>query len=159
MSETTPTSPVLRAVVLDSGPLGLLSNPKASAESIACRAWVARLNDAGIRAIVPEITDYEVRRELLQARLAGSLRTLEQLLDVLDYLPLDTPMMRQAAQLWAQARQAGRPTADRHALDGDVILAAQALSLGYRPGEVVVATANIGHLGQFVVSRPWQDIT
>lgn len=150
--------PALRAVALDSSPLGLLSNPKASAGGLACRSWVGGLNSKGVRIIVPEIADYEVRRELLQARLTGSLRTLDQLLGAVDYLPLNTATMRQAAQSWAQARQAGRPTTDRHAPDSDVILAAQTLSLGYGPGEIIIATANVGHLAQFSPAHRWQDI-
>ena len=51
-----------------------------------------------------------------------------------------------------------RQTADPHALDGDVILAAQALALGLPSGEVVVATSNAAHLAQFIVAKAWQDI-
>ena len=71
---------------------------------------------------------------------------------------MTTSVMRLAARLWAEARQAGQPTADRHALDGDVILAAQALILGYEPKEVVVATTNSRHLSRFINARSWQDI-
>lgn len=39
---------------------------------------------------------------------------------------MNTAIMLQAAQFWAEARQRGIPTADPKALDGDVILAAQA---------------------------------
>ena len=62
--------------------------------------------------------------------------------------------MLRAAELWAQARQQGYPTADPQALDGDVILAAQALTL-----HGIVATDNVGHLARFVDARPWQEIT
>ena len=148
----------LQAVLLDTGPLGLLCNPKATTENRHCRAWAADLADAGIRVIVPEIADYELRRELLQARLMGSLQTLDELIEAVDYLPLTTTMMRQAASLWAQVRQAGRPTADRHALDGDVILAAQTLSLGYTSSAIIVATTNIDHLARFVTADLWQNI-
>jgi hypothetical protein len=102
----------LRAVLLDTGPLGLLAHPKANTEAVACRVWAAEMTAAGVRIVIPEIADYEVRRELLQAHLSASLRVLDLLVGSLDYLPLDTPTLRQAAQFWAQARQAGRPTAD-----------------------------------------------
>jgi hypothetical protein len=63
-----------------------------------------------------------------------------------------------AADLWAQARKSGLPTAPPDALDGDVILAAQAL-LATGPGDVVtVATGNVGHLAQFVDAQPWEKI-
>ena len=62
--------------------------------------------------------------------------------------------MLQAAEPWAQARQQGQPTADPHALDGDVILAAQAISLN-----AIVATDNIGHLSRYVETQWWQNLT
>ena len=74
------------------------------------------------------------------------------------YLPLTTAAMRKAAELWAQARQHGRPTADPHALDGDVILAGQAATLDLGHDEVVIATMNIGHLAQFADAPEWQSI-
>jgi len=70
-----------------------------------------------------------------------------------NYLPIDTPTMLLAASLWAEARQRHKPTADKHALDGDVILAAQAKRAG-----AVVATDNVGHLDQFVQTRKWRDM-
>ena len=150
--------PLLRAIVLDAGPLGLLANPKASADGLACHQWVRGHIAVGVEVFLPEIVDYEVRRELLQARLPKSVAALDILQAELDYLALTTSVMRRAAALWAEVRQAGRPTTDRHALDGDVILAAQALSLGYAPGEVVIATTNVGHLSRFIAARRWQDI-
>lgn len=158
MTQTSLTAP-LRAVVLDTGPLGLMSNPKGARENADCRAWAAHLVDHGVRVIIPEIADYELRRELLQARLIPSLQTLDQLVAALDYLPLNTDMMRQAAAFWAEARQTGRATADRHALDGDVILAAQALAIGYAPSEFAVATTNVAHIARFVTANLWRSIS
>lgn len=149
---------ILRAIVLDTGPLGLLANPKASADGLACRQWARDHIAAGVEVFLPEIADYEVRRELLQARLLRSIAALDTLQAELDYLIMTTSVMRLAARLWAESRQAGQPTADRHALDGDVILAAQALILGYEPKEVVVATTNSRHLSRFITARSWQDI-
>jgi len=96
---------------------------------------------------VPEITDYEVRRELIRIQSYSALANLDAYHVQLDYLPLTTTAMRLAAELWAQARTAGHPTAPDPALDSDVILAAQAISLNT---PVVVATGNAAHLSRFV---------
>jgi predicted nucleic acid-binding protein len=66
----------------------------------------------GLRVIVPEIADYEVRRELLRAKKERGLARLDALASRLEYLPLTTAAVRQAAVFWAQARQQGQPTAD-----------------------------------------------
>ncbi len=66
--------------------------------------------------------------------------------------------MLKAAELWATARKGGYPTAAPDALDGDVILAAQALLLKDEGNEVVIATTNVGHLSRFIDAREWQNI-
>lgn len=66
--------------------------------------------------------------------------------------------MNLAAQLWADVRQRGMPTADPQALDIDVILAAQARSLLDQSTSVVVATMNVGHLSRLVEARHWNEI-
>jgi predicted nucleic acid-binding protein len=147
---------VSATVLLDAGPLGLVTNPRRSAQSEACNKWLQALLRQGVRVIVPEIADYEVRRELLRAQKVAGLRRLDALTGAVDYLPLTTTMMRDAAQLWAELRQAGQPTADRHALDGDVILAAQARSLA--ADEVIVATTNVGHLARMIAAALWTEI-
>jgi hypothetical protein len=68
-----------------------------------------------------------------------------------------TAAMRQAAVFWAQARQQGQPTADDRALDGDVILAAQAITLGVT--DVVIATTNVGHLSRLAPAALQPAIT
>lgn len=143
-------------VVLDTGPLGLLANPKPRPAVIDCRRWADDLLAAGHRVVIPEIADYEVRRELVRANLVRSLRSLHQLHHRFEYLPLTTAMMREAAMFWAIVRNAGLPTAGPAELDGDVILAAQAASLA--DPQVVVATANLGHLGRFVAADLWTNI-
>ncbi len=62
------------------------------------------------------------------------------------------------AQLWAEARRAGTPTADTKALDGDVILSAQAKLEELKGNEVIVVTTNIRHLSQFVDACEWRLI-
>ncbi len=44
-------------------------------------------------------------------------------------------------------------------LDCDVLIAAQALTLGEAPGELVVATTNVGPLQQFVPAAAWRSIS
>ena len=63
-------------VVLDSGVLGLVTNPSAAPEPEACKTWLKRLLLGGVTVAVPEIADYEVRRELIRADKLRGLRTL-----------------------------------------------------------------------------------
>jgi predicted nucleic acid-binding protein len=147
---------VSRTVVLDAGPLGLATNPKNSPQSLACAQWLQDLVAAGSRVVVPEISDYEVRRELLRAQKIQGLERLDALGRLLDYQPLTTAAMCRAAALWALARQQGQPTAADQSLDGDVILAAQAITLA--TPSVVIATTNVGHLARYVAADLWQNI-
>jgi len=45
-----------------------------------------------------------------------------------------------------------------HASDGDVILAAQALSLAVPGQQVLIATTNVAHLSRFVTADLWTNI-
>ena len=116
-------------IVLDSSPLGLLFHEARIPDAERCREWVARHIADGAKVLVPEIVHYEL-----------------------------TDAMELAAQLWADARRRGTPTAHPHALDVDVILAAQVLSLGLKPSDFVVATTNMTHLAQFVPAELWSSI-
>lgn len=147
-----------RIVLLDSGPLGLASNPGGSPESVDCTRWLMGLLSAGVIVVIPEIADYEVRRELLRANKVNGLKRLDALRSVLSYLPLTTEAMLKAAEYWADARKRGKPTAEDKALDGDVILAAQASTLSQVGDTVLVATTNVGHISLFCNAQKWQDI-
>jgi hypothetical protein len=144
------------AVVLDASPLGILANPRNLPHVVACRRWVANLQAGGWRVILPEIVDYEVRRELHLRNSAGGLAHLDWLGGQLEYVSLTTAAMRQAALFWADARRAGLPTAGPAELDADAILAAQAATIG--DPTVIVATANVGYLARFVRAELWQNI-
>jgi predicted nucleic acid-binding protein len=144
------------AVLLDSAPLGLLTAPPGRADAQACAGWLADLIAAGVRVIVPEIADYELRRELLRARKMASVRRLTALAQATEYLAITTAAVLRAAELWAQARQQGQPTAADNTIDVDMILTAQALMLG--APAVVIATTNVGHLSRFVPADLWQNI-
>lgn len=144
-------------VLLDAGLLGLVTNPRPSPQSLAATQWLRALADAGSRVILPEIADYEVRRELLRANRKRGIARLDALANTVEYLPITTEAMRQAAVFWAQARQQGQPTAPDNALDADVVLAAQATTLGLP--DVVIATTNVGHLSRFTRAELWNSIT
>ncbi len=145
-------------ILLDSGPLGLITNPKASPENESCRLWLRNLLSRNIEVIIPEITDYEVRRELLRAKKLKGITRLDALKNTLRYLAIGTQTMLKAAEFWSQARQMGRPTASNDALDGDAILAAQAALLENDDNQVIVATTNVKHLSLFVDAREWKSI-
>jgi predicted nucleic acid-binding protein len=136
----------------------MLTNPKGSQE---IHNWLRSILYKRYRVVLPEISDYEVRRELLRANKSAGIERLNQFKRQFqqrsDYLPLNTNIMLQAAELWATARQKGKPTADPHALDGDVILAAQAMSVAMID-QTVIATTNVSHLSLFVDAREWSNI-
>lgn len=113
---------------------------------------------SGAQVLIPEIADYEVRRELLRANKTRSVARLNGLKSVLGYLPITTRVMLRAAELWAQARNMGKPTASDQALDADMILVAQAALLIADGDSVIVATTNVSHLSLFVPAARWQDI-
>ena len=145
-----------RAILLDAGPLGLATNPKLSPQSRACAKWIQSHVAMGNRVIIPEIADYEVRRELLRANKTKGISRLDQLANVIEYLPLSTAAMHEAAQLWAKARQQGQPTANDKTIDADMILVAQSITLGV--SDAIIATTNIGHLSRFTTAALWQNI-
>lgn len=145
--------------MLDTGLLGMVTNPKtSSAICQECKLWLDDLPLKGYEAMLPEIADYELRRELLRVGKVAGIRRLDQLKAAITYRPITTEVMLKAAELWAEARKRGQPTADPKALDGDVILAAQAIVVTQEGNEVIIATTNVKHLSQFVDARHWRLI-
>lgn len=148
-------------LLLDSGPLGLVTHPRARREALECLTWLQQMLNGGASVYLPEIVDYELRRELIRTQLKGETITgipeLDALPGVLKYLPLTTSTMRRAAELWARARNQGTPPTRDEALDVDMILSAQALELSTTLEEApVIATTNIKHLGLFADARHWR---
>ena len=146
-------------IFLDSGPLGLITHPRQTAEVTAIAEWLARMLKSGNRVLVPAIIYYELKRELLRAKKPFSVGRLDVFSRASNrYIPLTDEALRLSAELWAKARQEGRPTADSKELDIDVILAAQALSFGVPASDVAVATTNAKHLALFVTAKHWTEI-
>jgi predicted nucleic acid-binding protein len=149
-----------KVVLLDAGPLGRVTHPRAETRNREATEWLKGLLLAGVAVRVPEIADYEVRRELLRAGKTKGITRLDQLKERIGYVPLTTGTMLLAAQFWAAARNQGQKTASDEALDADVILAAQAEVLGSDSGNstVEVATEYPRHLSRFVSARLWWQI-
>lgn len=140
--------------LLDSGPLGLLAHHKL-ANRMVLERWLMSEVAAGATVYVSELADYEVRRELI--RLIGSgqlpasrLDRLNTLSTLFPYLAVSTAMWQRAAEFWAEARSRGVPTANNDALDGDVLIAAQAASI-----QATVVTTNAAHISIWVPTKSW----
>jgi predicted nucleic acid-binding protein len=150
---------VPKHIFLDSTPLGLLTKSTRSSEVLAITMWSEACLAAGHQLYVPEVIDYELRRELIRAAKLNSLRLLDDLKASLWYVPISTAAMLRAASMWAQSRNSGQPTGSAARLDIDVILAAQALTLEVPNQEdIVIATSNVGHLTQFTPAYLWTAI-
>jgi predicted nucleic acid-binding protein len=137
-------------VLLDSGPLGKLCKAKPRPDILQ---WQDSLLAAGWTIILPEIADFEIRRNLILENKTESLAELDRLKSFYIYQPITTTAMLKAAELWADARRRGKPTADPKELDGDVILAAMAIE-----SKAIIATENVGHLSRYATAKHWSAI-
>jgi hypothetical protein len=149
-------------IVLDTGILGGITNPISRSATVkAMTAWAADMRAAGHVFAIPAIADYEVRRELLRGRYADSVAALDTFCTLAAnlYLSLTDTALHRAAELWAEVRNEGRPTAKDAALDGDVILMAQVFEAGFAPGSFIVATDNLKHFTGRIPADEWRKIT
>lgn len=143
-----------KLIVLDASPLSLLCHPDHRKPQVAAiNLWVDGRLEAGDQIFIPEIADYEVRRELLRAGKQRSVRRLDALAEVFTYLPLDTAIVRRACEMWAGIRNSGLPVSPPEALDADVLLAATAEAVGG-----IIATENVAHLARLGSAAHWRDI-
>lgn len=67
---------MIKPLLLDTGPLGRIAHPRPNPELLA---WLVRMLSGRVEVIVPEITDFEVRRNLLLEGLVDSVRRLDEL--------------------------------------------------------------------------------
>jgi predicted nucleic acid-binding protein len=144
---------MIRTILLDTSPLGVLTNPRTTPKTTAARTWLQGLLTAGHRILIPAICDYELRREFLLRGSLASLLLLDDLIRTHAYLDITSVVIRRAAELWATARRSGTPTTPPAAIDADVILAAQALTLN--DPAAVIATGNVAHLNRYVHAVDW----
>ena len=131
------------AIVLDTTPLGLLTQKKGVPEAEACRTWYQTLISFGGLLFVPEIADYEMGREFLRQGNGGAVSRLQ-------IFNATTP-----------DRCLPLTTAPPEALDADALIAAQTSLLNPAASGLaatVVATANMGHLSAPTNAVLWSDI-
>ncbi len=118
-----------------------------------------QVQSLGYVVLVPEIADYEIRREFVRCGNEDWLRQLNAI-SAVALVPITRAAMVRAAEFWAMLRKLGLGTAPPEALDADAILAAQAVTAKRLEDTVIIATTNVGHLERFpgVVAQPWEYI-
>lgn len=146
-----------RVILLDTNPLSKVTHPKIEPK---VQQWLKSLRDTKTVIRIPERADYQLRRELLREGKHKSIEHLNQLSQIC-LIPITTETMRKAADLWAWLRNQGKPTASNDSLDGDVILAAQAILQLNTFDEVIVVTTNLKHISRFesegISMADWQQ--
>ena len=151
-------------VFIDSSILGKICNPNTSTEIVDIQRWLFKLLGRGVRVVSSDICDYEIRRSLLLEQRRNSeiqgIEKLDESKDLIEFLPVTDEILLVAAELWADARILGQPTADDLSLDADLIICATwRLLTAAEPGRYnVIATTNVKHLSRFAIAEKWQDI-
>ncbi len=147
----------MQVYLLDTGVLGRITHPKGKGNKPVVQ-WFRDMLIRKREFRIPEICDYELRRKLLHVNSTRGVQLLDAYRSTVGYLPISTEAMRLAAELWADSRRQGRVTAPPEALDGDVILAAQAQVLAQAGFQPTVVTENVGHLAWFTVAKEWKSV-
>lgn len=151
-------------VFIDSGVLGILANPNKQGEASDCEEWLYGLMSKGVYVLTSDLCDYEIRRSLvLEAKKKPSINGIEslnELQEIITFLPITSALLKEAATLWAFARSQGIPTADEKSLDVDIILCAQwkLLTEEFPGRSIVIATTNLKHLSRFAAAKAWRNI-
>ncbi len=85
-------------VWMDSGIIGLITNPYKQGESADCERWLLGLSAKGICIVSSVLCDYEVRRNLiLESKRTGnrdSLNNLDELTDFVSFLSVSDKSLK-----------------------------------------------------------------
>lgn len=152
-------------VLLDTGVLGILCNPNQKQKAINCQNWFEQLLARGVYFLTSVLCDYELRQGLILAntreKSTNGINKLNSLRNVVDFLPVTQEVAQIAAEIWAEARLQGKPTADKKNLDIDIIIAAhwQLLKREFPGRYIVISTTNVKHLSLFTEAEEWQNIS
>ena len=108
---------MIRHILLDSFPLSAICQPIRNAGVQAIKHWTTNCLAAGHRLYIPEVIDYELRRELIRAGKTNSVFRLDGYKTTLRYLPITTEAMLRAADLWRwHAKPVYRPVTQRNSI-------------------------------------------
>jgi predicted nucleic acid-binding protein len=143
-----------QVVLLDANPLSEVVHPKIK---LKVKNWMQFLKDNDIALKAPEISVYELRRELIRLNNNKSINRLNRFISY-SLIQIDSETFEQAAMFWAEVRKQGKPTADDRSLDCDAILAAQALQQFEYYHKVAVITTNVKHIERFAVNNDLEII-
>jgi len=152
-------------VFLDTGILGLVCNPNQVLKATRCQTWLEQLLARGAYVVSSEICDYELRRGLILAKTTGKssagINKLNALRAVVDFFPVTQEVVKEAAEIWAEARLKNQPTAEEKNIDVDIIIAAhwRVLKREFPGRYIVVSTTNVKHLSLFAEAKEWQNIS
>lgn len=151
-------------VFIDSGVLGLLTNPKKEGKPAECEDWLYNLLAKGVYVVSSDICDYEVRRSLLwesaKKNSDDSLDNLDELRNIIHFFKVETDVIFSASKIWMKTRQKGKKTADDYSLDVDIFIIAHwhLLKQQYPSRYIVIATTNVKHLEEFAEALKWEEI-
>lgn len=152
-------------VFIDTSVLGKLSNPNQLSESVKCQNWFEQLLARGVYFVSSELCYYELKRSLILAAQNGysarGIGKLDLLRNIIDFLPITQEIAELAAQIWAEARREGTPTADEKNIDIDIIIAAhwQILKRDFPGRTVIISTTNVKHFRLFAEAEEWYKIS
>ena len=144
-----------RIFIFDSDPAGLACHDPGNPERGDLRIWMFKESADKAIFVIPAIVDYEIRRELIRSEAWDGVKRLDVLYsdNHARHLSISDAALRTAAKLWADARRRGEQTSHDHALDGDVILSAQAMEFCSDADDWQVITENVDHIARYVGDR------
>ena len=148
----------MKTVVLDSLPLAELCRKKIKNE---VGDLLLFLRNRKITLRVAEITEYELRRELLRSERYRSNNRLNKFYLTKRVIPIDRLALIKASEIWAELRNSGMPTAGNVRIDIDTIMVAQSLTLKKDFEEVIFLTSDPEDISIFchygIKVWKWQD--
>jgi predicted nucleic acid-binding protein len=146
-------------IILDTGTLGLITNPSRNPVCLECQKWFKSILSTRAKITTSEVCDYELRRELIRSKKQEGLKRLNQFRENFGCIPVTSEDFDKAAELWAWARNTGQSTANEDSIDADVILCAQSIIISNSGKSGIIVTTNVKHLDRYTPSLHWKNAT